>query len=124
MDENAIVRLCCCVPVDAAQTAPCRPSRIPIGCSSDVVIIDFRMPGMGGLSAARLIDHRLPGTVILLQSAHRDDIIETNATKYVVFWVVDKTNGQNLSPSPAKPIRQGTRSHFPESRYLHNISPH
>ncbi len=62
----------------------------------DVVILDFSMPGMGGLSSARLISHRLPGTKILLHTAHRDEIIETNATRYGVFRVVDKTDGRNL----------------------------
>ena len=62
----------------------------------DVVILDFSMPGMGGLSAARLISHRLPGTKILLHTAHRDDMLEANAGRYGVFRVVDKTDGTNL----------------------------
>lgn len=62
----------------------------------DVVVLDFSMPGMGGLSAARLISHRLPGTKILLHTAHRDDILEANASRYGVFRVVDKTDGRNL----------------------------
>lgn len=62
----------------------------------DVVILDFSMPGMGGLSSARLISHRLPSTKILLHTAHRDNMLEANASRYGVFRVVDKTDGQNL----------------------------
>ena len=62
----------------------------------DVVILDYSMPGMGGLSSARLISHRLPRTKILLHTAYRDDILEANASKYGVFRVVDKTDGRTL----------------------------
>lgn len=62
----------------------------------DVVILDFNMPGMGGLSAARLISHRLPGTKILLHTAHGSDMLGTNASRYGVLRVVEKTDGRNL----------------------------
>ena len=62
----------------------------------DVVILDYSMPGMGGLSSARLISHRFPGTKILLHTAYRDDTLEANASRYGVFRVVDKTDGRNL----------------------------
>ena len=62
----------------------------------DVVILDLSMPGMSGLSSARLISDRLPGTKILLHTAHRNDILEANASRYGVFRVVDKTDGRNL----------------------------
>jgi len=62
----------------------------------DVVILDFNMPGMGGLSTARLISHRLPGIKILLHTAHRNDALEANASRHGVFRVVDKTGGRNL----------------------------
>jgi CheY-like chemotaxis protein len=62
----------------------------------DVVILDFCMPGMGGLSSARLISHGLPRTKILLHTAYRNDMVEANASRYGVFRVVDKTDGTNL----------------------------
>ncbi len=62
----------------------------------DGVILDLSMPGMSGLSSARLISNRLPGTKILLHTAHRNDMLESNASRYGVFRVVDKTDGRNL----------------------------
>jgi CheY-like chemotaxis protein len=62
----------------------------------DVVILDFSMPGMDGLSSARLIFHRLPGTKILLHTARNNDMLAANASRYGVFRVVDKTDGRNL----------------------------
>ena len=62
----------------------------------DVVILDFSMPGLGGLSSARLISHRFPGTKILLHTAHGNDMLEANASRYGVFRVVDKTDGRSL----------------------------
>jgi CheY-like chemotaxis protein len=62
----------------------------------DVVILDMLMPGMGGLSSARLISHRLPDTKILLHTAYRNEDLEENASRYGVFRVVDKTDGRNL----------------------------
>ena len=62
----------------------------------DIVILDFSMPGMAGLSTARLISHRLPGIKILLHTAHRNDALEANASRHGVFRVVDKTDGRNL----------------------------
>ena len=62
----------------------------------DVVVLDMLMPGMGGLSAARLISHRLPAIKILLHTVHGSDFIAANASRYGVFRVVDKADGQNL----------------------------
>jgi hypothetical protein len=54
------------------------------------------MPGMGGLSSARLISHRFPSTKILLHTALSSDMLEANASRYGVFRVVEKTDGRNL----------------------------
>lgn len=62
----------------------------------DVVILDLTMPGMSGLSSARLISARMPGTKILLHTAHSNEMLEANASRYGVFRVVDKTDGRNL----------------------------
>lgn len=62
----------------------------------DVVVLDMLMPGMGGLSAAKLISDHLPATKILLHTVHGSDLIAANANRYGVFRVVDKEDGQNL----------------------------
>ena len=63
------------------------------GQQSDVVILDFYLPVMGGLSSARLI---FPGTTILLHITHSNDLLEANASSYGVFRVVDETDGRNV----------------------------
>ena len=75
----------------------------------DVVVLDMHMPGMSGLAAARLISDRLPATKILLHTANGSDLLSANASKYGVFRVLDKTDGQNLlaairdiNPSPQR----------------------
>lgn len=62
----------------------------------DVVVLDMVMPGLSGLSTARLISDRLPGTKILLHTVYGSDLLSTNASRYGVFRVVDKTDGKNL----------------------------
>lgn len=62
----------------------------------DVVVLDMLMPGMGGLSAARLISDRFPATKILLHTVNGSDLITANANRYGVFRVVDKADGRNL----------------------------
>jgi CheY-like chemotaxis protein len=62
----------------------------------DVVVLDLLMPGMNGLSTARLISDRLPGIKILLHTVHSSDLIAANANRYGVFRVIDKADGRNL----------------------------
>jgi two-component system invasion response regulator UvrY len=38
--------------------------------SPEFVVMDMRMPGCGGIQAARLLKQRHPGVVVLLVSAH------------------------------------------------------
>jgi DNA-binding NarL/FixJ family response regulator len=41
----------------------------------DIVLIDVRMPGLGGIAAAQLIKARRPATlVVLISSTHPDDL--------------------------------------------------
>jgi CheY-like chemotaxis protein len=62
----------------------------------DIVVLDMLMPRMTGLAAARLISDRLPATKILLHTVHGSDLLSANASRYGVFRVVDKTDGNNL----------------------------
>lgn len=62
----------------------------------DVVVLDMLMPGMGGLSTARLISHRFPSIKILLHTVDGSDSVAANASRYGVFRVVEKADGQNV----------------------------
>lgn len=68
----------------------------------DVVILDFSMPGMDGLSSARLISHRLPGTKILLHTARNNDMLEANATGMGFFGLWTRQMEETCLPSSAK----------------------
>jgi DNA-binding NarL/FixJ family response regulator len=53
----------------------------------DGVIMDVRMPGMGGLAAARLIKCRWPGIKLLVLSmyaAYREEALATGADAFLV----------------------------------------
>ena len=75
----------------------------------DVVVLDMLMPRMSGLAAARLIFDRFPAIKILLHTVHGSDLLSANASRYGVFRVVDKTDGNDLlaaireiAPSPQR----------------------
>lgn len=47
----------------------------------DVVLLDLRMPGMGGIDAARRISADVPGVGILMLTMVEDDLLATDALK-------------------------------------------
>ncbi|MGH9280132.1 MAG: response regulator transcription factor [Acidimicrobiales bacterium] len=59
----------------------------------DVVVMDYRMPFMDGLTAARLIRERRPGQIIVLYTAFIDEAIEREATEAGVSLCVGKVDG-------------------------------
>jgi two-component system, NarL family, invasion response regulator UvrY len=55
----------------------------------DMIVMDVRMPGVGGIAAARHIKHEQPSTVIVLVSAtHPDDLRAQIAPEVVdaIIW--------------------------------------
>ncbi|MGH9040324.1 MAG: response regulator transcription factor [Acidimicrobiia bacterium] len=59
----------------------------------DVVVIDYKMPGLDGLTTARLIREERPDQAIILYTAYLDDILERKATKAGVAICVGKVEG-------------------------------
>lgn len=59
----------------------------------DVVVIDYKMPVMDGLTAAREIRSRRPDQVVVLYTAYVDDALEREAAEAGVALCLDKIEG-------------------------------
>lgn len=59
----------------------------------DVVVMDYRMPLMDGLTAARRIRERRPGQIVVLYTAFIDEEIERRASDVGVSLCVGKVDG-------------------------------
>ena len=62
----------------------------------DVVLMDVRMPGLGGVAAAKLIKERRPSTLVVLISSARRDELALDGTETFVDAFVSKGD---LGPS-------------------------
>ena len=58
----------------------------------DVIVLDFQMPGMNGLDAAKQITHRSPSTPILMVTMHDSAQLAEEARKVGIRGVCPKTN--------------------------------
>ena len=65
------------------------------GSGPDVIVMDYRMPDMDGLSAARLIRQNRPSQAIILYTAYMDAALEEQAKQAGVALVVGKVEGLN-----------------------------
>ena len=61
----------------------------------DVIIMDYKMPGMDGLTAARSIREDRPGQAIILYTAYLDAKLEVEAREAGVAMTVGKVEGLN-----------------------------
>jgi two-component system chemotaxis response regulator CheY len=59
----------------------------------DVVVIDYKMPVMDGLTAARELRSRRPHQVVVLYTAYIDDALEREAAEVGVALCLDKIEG-------------------------------
>jgi CheY-like chemotaxis protein len=61
----------------------------------DVVVMDYKMPEMDGLTAARSIKDARPSQAIILYTAYMDPELETRAKQSGVALCVGKVEGLN-----------------------------
>jgi DNA-binding NarL/FixJ family response regulator len=61
----------------------------------DVIIMDYKMPGMDGLTAARSIRETRPDQAIILYTAYLDPKLEEEARQAGVAMTVGKVEGLN-----------------------------
>lgn len=59
----------------------------------DVVVIDYKMPGMDGLSTAREIRARRPDQVMILYTAYVDEEMERQAAEAGISVCLGKVEG-------------------------------
>jgi len=61
----------------------------------DVIVIDYKMPVMDGLTAARQLRARRPDQVVILYTAYVDDSLQRQADEAGVAICLDKVEGLN-----------------------------
>lgn len=62
----------------------------------DVVIMDYKMPGMDGIEATALIRRQMPSVPVILYTAYLDDEIEERARAAGVTACIGKVEGLAL----------------------------
>ncbi|HXN25233.1 MAG TPA: response regulator transcription factor [Candidatus Dormibacteraeota bacterium] len=62
----------------------------------DLIILDFSMPGMNGLEAARLLKKILPEVPVIMLTAHENAFSDLVARAAGISAVVSKDNSMNL----------------------------
>jgi two-component system, response regulator PdtaR len=65
------------------------------GTTPDVIVMDYRMPDIDGLSAARLIRANHPRQAIILYTAYMDRALKDQAKEAGIALVVGKVEGLN-----------------------------
>jgi len=74
----------------------------------DIIVLDFQMPKMNGLDAARELRRRLPKVPILMVTLHMSPQLEDQARKIGIRGACDKGNIQCVVEGVDALLHQGT----------------
>jgi DNA-binding NarL/FixJ family response regulator len=74
----------------------------------DIIVLDFQMPKMNGLDAARELRRRLPKIPILMVTLHMSPQLEDQARKIGIRGACDKGNIQCVVEGVDALLHQGT----------------
>ena len=82
---------------DVVGDAPSGKRAIELASSAppDVIVMDYKMPGIDGLEAARKIKETRPDQAIVLYSAYLDEHVEKEAKEAGIALCVGKVEGLN-----------------------------
>ncbi len=69
--------------------------RMAADTTADVIVMDYKMPGMDGLSAARQIKASRPSQAIILYTAYLDATLEAEARDAGIALCIGKVEGLN-----------------------------
>jgi CheY-like chemotaxis protein len=64
-----------------------------VAAEPDIVVIDYKMPGMDGLDTARGIRQRRPDQVMILYTAYIDEALEKAAADAGISLCIGKVDG-------------------------------
>jgi two-component system, OmpR family, response regulator MprA len=67
----------------------------------DLIVLDFQMPRMNGLEAARVLNQMLPAVPIILFTMHKDVLRAADMTALGITVVMSKMDGLDLLGSHA-----------------------
>lgn len=89
-----------------------------------VVLMDIAMPLLNGLEAARQVLKEIPGTKVLMLSAHSDDAYVKNATESgAVGFLLKQTSSQDVCQAIREVHRGGTFFSPSVSRRQERLNP-
>src|SRR5271155_4446702 len=62
----------------------------------DLIVLDFSMPNMDGVEAARRLKDILPTTSIVMLTAFKEKLLEEQAYKAGISWVLSKSEATKV----------------------------
>jgi len=93
----------------------------------DVVLMDIAMPLLNGLEATRQILKAVPGTRIVILSAHNDDAYVKNATESGAAGFLLKQNSSHVVCEAIRQVQKGKTYYGPtvarRQERIHSLSP-